>query len=64
MFEGNVDRVSSRFDLGESLDSLDELRIEDNIRAFSARFANLSHNTLRYTLYVYKLYVIFRDNSC
>lgn len=63
MFERNVDGVPSRFDLGESLDSLDEFGIEDNIRAFSARFADWPHKILQYTLYVYSVYAIFRDNS-
>jgi len=52
MLERNVDGVTSGFDLGESLDSLYELRIENNIRTLSARFADVFHGAPGYTWYV------------
>jgi hypothetical protein len=58
-----VDGVTSSFHLRESLDSLYEFRVENNIRAFSARFAVMFHGLSRYTLYVYGVYAICRDDS-
>jgi hypothetical protein len=63
VLERNVDGVTSGFDLRESLDSLYEFRIENNIRAFSAGFAVLFHEVPRYTSYVYEVYAICHDVS-
>jgi hypothetical protein len=41
-----MDGVTSRFDLGEPLDPLDEFRVEDNIRAFSSWLTQLLHQNL------------------
>jgi len=38
-----MDGVTSRLDLGEPLDPLDEFRVEDNIRAFSGWLTQLLH---------------------
>ena len=46
-----MDGVTSGFDVGESLDSLHELRIENNFRTSSARFADVFHGVPQYSLY-------------
>jgi hypothetical protein len=43
MLERDMDGVTSRLDLGEPLDPLDEFRVEDNIRAFSGWLTQLLH---------------------
>src|SRR5579862_1864447 len=42
-----MDCVTSRFDLGESLDPVDEFRVENNICTFSARSASSLHESVR-----------------
>ena len=42
-----MDCVTSRIDIGESLDPLDEFRVENDIRTFGTRPANLLHENLR-----------------
>ena len=51
-----MDCVTSRFYLGESLDPVDELRVENNIRTLSTRLAHLLHmdpNTHQMCIKVY-----------
>jgi hypothetical protein len=47
VLERDMNGVTGRFDLGESFDPLDEFRVENNIRAFSTRSAQLLHKNLR-----------------
>jgi len=43
MLERDMNCVTSRVDFGESLDALDEFRVENDIRTLGARFAKLLH---------------------
>jgi hypothetical protein len=50
-----MDCVTSRSDVGKSLDPVYKFRVENNVCAISTSFAGLLHKLLQYTLYVYKV---------